>query len=133
MLDVTRYLITMTTQLRQQQPTISSIITGGTFSPPAVINISLILPVMVKYPSSSTIPTSPEWCHPSVSNTSRVLSSAPRYPMKTLRPRMHSSPAPGDMSLTPGASLSSLVWNPGKSRPMVPGLEVEDCTYCHEQ
>ena len=38
----------------------SSIGTGGTFSPPAVISISLIRPVIVKYPSVSTTPISPD-------------------------------------------------------------------------
>ena len=48
-----------------------------------------------------------------------VIFSKPSFKWEILQ----SSPAPGVMSLTPGASLSSLEWNPGRSRPIVPGLK----------
>jgi len=38
---------------------IFSISTGATFSPPAVIMISLILPVMFRFSNLSSLPTSP--------------------------------------------------------------------------
>ena len=45
----------------------SSIITGGIFSPPAVITNSFSLPVMNKNPFSSNLPISPVWSQPSSS------------------------------------------------------------------
>ena len=43
----------------QNSLNVSSMITGPTFSPPAVMIISLILPVMYKKPRSSVLPKSP--------------------------------------------------------------------------
>lgn len=52
-----------------------SIKIGATFSPPAVINNSLILPVIDKFPLLSNFPTSPECKYPSASIVSLVASS----------------------------------------------------------
>uniref|UniRef100_A0A0K2V695 Uncharacterized protein n=1 Tax=Lepeophtheirus salmonis TaxID=72036 RepID=A0A0K2V695_LEPSM len=73
---------------------ISSIKTGGTFSPPAVIISSLIRPVTLKYPSASTLPMSPECNQSSLSMASLVFSGSNKYPIITFLLLMHISPSP---------------------------------------
>jgi hypothetical protein len=66
--------------------TSSSMSTGATFSPPAVMISSLIRPVIVKLPCLSILPTSPEWRNPSLSSAALVAYSSLKYPMKTCLP-----------------------------------------------
>ena len=99
----------------------SSINTGATFSPPAVIISSLILPVIFTNPSLSFVPRSPEWMYPSASRVSRVACSLLRYPMKLFLPLKHTSPSfsspPSVLSLL--SIFKSVSWNP---YPTVPSL-----------
>ena len=67
---------------------------GATFSPPAVMINSLILPVIYKNPFSSIFPKSPLWKNPYVSITSLVASSFPRYPIIMFLPLQQISPMP---------------------------------------
>jgi len=68
-----------TTMILEQIPQTSlktySIKIGATFSPPAVITNSFILPVILRKPSLSITPMSPECMNPSLSNTSLVYFS----------------------------------------------------------
>ena len=59
----------------------SSMGTGGTFSPPAVMSSSLMRPVILSMgaapaPKGTKAPVSPEWFQPSASTASRVLPSS---------------------------------------------------------
>ena len=65
----------------------SSMRSGGTFSPPAVMRISLILPVIFKYPLSSMQPISPvKECNDMKIVTSSLLKIKNRsYHVKTSR------------------------------------------------
>mmetsp|Transcript_49223 Transcript_49223/g.107332 ORF Transcript_49223/g.107332 Transcript_49223/m.107332 type:complete len:263 (+) Transcript_49223:794-1582(+) len=120
----------------------SSMGTGATFSPPAVMINSLYRPVTFTIPFSPITPMSPLWSQPSSSIASAVCfsiwatCSGPKsglamYPIIICRPRKHNSPCSSSvglkMSFDRGHSflflpsiLNTLTWTPGAADPQLP-------------
>mmetsp|Transcript_2433 Transcript_2433/g.5540 ORF Transcript_2433/g.5540 Transcript_2433/m.5540 type:complete len:375 (-) Transcript_2433:2658-3782(-) len=120
----------------------SSIGTGATFSPPAVMINSLYRPVTFTMPFCPMTPMSPLWSQPSSSIASAVCfsiwatCSAPKsglamYPIMMWRPRKHNSPCSSSvglkMSFAGGHSflflpstLNTFTCTPGAADPQLP-------------
>lgn len=73
---------------------LSSIGTGATFSPPAVMISSFIRPVILRYPPLSILPWSPVLKYPNSSIHSLVAYSFFKYPIITCLPATLISPCP---------------------------------------